>query len=100
MTEEDLKKHRAGDRVRELVRFQVARTRGYFEAGLPLIDQLSGHLRIDVALFSRGGWAILDKIEQQDYDTLSTRPTLSNREKLGLFLSTVLSRKRETWTGR
>ncbi len=100
VTEEDLREHRAGNRVKELVFFQVTRTRGYFEAGLPLIDLVNGHLKIDIALFSRGGLAILDKIKQQNYDTLSTRPILAKKEMLGLFFSTLLSRRWKTWIDR
>jgi len=88
---EDLERNRANDHVRQLLHFQVTRTRDYFAAGLPLIDRVGGHLKVDIALFSRGGLAILDKIEQGGFDTLSSRPTLTKREKLGLFLSTVLS---------
>lgn len=88
---EDLERNRANDHVRQLLHFQVTRTRDYFAAGLPLIDRVGGHLKVDIALFSRGGLAILDKIEQGGFDTLSSRPTLAKREKLGLFLSTVLS---------
>lgn len=88
---EDLERNRANDHVRQLLHFQATRTRDYFAAGLPLIDRVGGHLKVDIALFSRGGLAILDKIEQGGFDTLSSRPTLTKREKLGLFLSTVLS---------
>ena len=66
VTEEDLAKDEANDPVKELLRFQVVRTRDYFKAGLPLIDRVHGHLKVDVALFSRGGLAILDKIKQQN----------------------------------
>lgn len=95
--EEDLAKDGASDWVRKLLRFQVRRTIDYFETGLPLIDRVHGHLKVDVALFSRGGLAILDKIEEQGFDTLSARPTLAKREKLGLFFSTLLSRRWKTW---
>jgi len=90
VTKDDLAGDVANDPVKDLVRFQVKRTADFFDAGLPLIDRVRGHLKVDVALFSRGGLAILDKIEQQDYDTLSARPTLSKREKLALFFSTLL----------
>lgn len=98
--EGDLAKDKANERVRELVRFQVERTKDFFKGGLPLIDRVCGHLKVDVALFSRGGLAILDKIEQADYDTLSTRPTLDKKEKLSLFLSTLLAKRRgRRWIG-
>jgi len=87
--EVDLAADRADASFKELLRFQVERTREYFKAGLPLIDRVRGHLKVDIALFSRGGLAILQKIEKSGFDTLRTRPTLNKREKLMLFLSTV-----------
>jgi len=62
-----------------------------------LIDRVRGHLKVDISLFSRGGLAILEKIEAQGYDTLAHRPTLGKREKLILFLSTLLSNGRALW---
>ncbi len=97
VSESDLAAAPAPEQVRKLVRFQVVRARGYFRDGLPLLDRVSGRLRVDIALFSRGGLAILDKIEAQSYDTLSRRPTLSKAEKMRLFLSTLASRRYERW---
>jgi squalene synthase HpnC len=92
--EVDLAADRACEPLKELLRFQVERTRGYFRDGLPLIDRVRGHLKVDIALFSRGGLAILRKIEEQGYDTLMRRPTLPKGEKIVLFLSTLLSGRR------
>lgn len=86
----DLDADRAGDRLRRLMMFEVARTRAYFAAGLPLLDRVKGRLRIDLALFSRGGLAILDELERQSFDPLVRRPTLDGRTKALLFLSTML----------
>ncbi len=102
VSEKDLAANRASEEVRALMRFQVERARKYFCAGFPLIDRVRGHLKVDIALFSRGGLAILEKIEAQGYDTLAHRPTLGKREKLSFFLSTVLSKgltakKRALW---
>lgn len=97
VSESDIAATRANEQVRALVRFQVDRARGYFRDGLPLLDRVSGHLRVDIALFSRGGLAILDKIAAQDYDTLSRRPVLSKGEKMRLFLSTLVSPRYERW---
>jgi len=89
--EEDLAAPRARAAVKALMQFQTERTREYFCAGFPLIDRVRGHLKVDIALFSRGGVAILEKIEAQGYDTLARRPTLGKREKLILFFATLLS---------
>ncbi len=98
VTAADLDADAATPRLRALMKFQVDRAWDYFRAGFPLLDRISGHLRVDVALFSRGGIAILRKIEALNYDTLSRRPTLSSAEKMRLFLSTVLSPRYARWT--
>jgi len=77
--------------LRSLVRFQVERTRRYFAEGLPLLDTVRGRLRLALALFSRGGLAILDRIEAQDFDTLDARPTLGRSDKIRLAISSILS---------
>jgi squalene synthase HpnC len=96
--ERDLEAGVGNRAFRELLRFQVERTREYFRAGLPLIDLLDGHLKVAVALFSRGGLAILNKIEQGRFDTLRTRPRLSRKEKMGLFVASCLLRRRKRWS--
>ena len=57
-----------------------------FPEGLPLADQVDRRLAIDLDLFSRGGMRVLDKIEQQDYDVLRSRPAISKVERVGLLL--------------
>ena len=89
----DLHADRASANLKDLMRFQVDRARAYFRAGLPLIDRVRGHLRVDLTLFSLGGLAILRKIQQQGYDTLSRRPSLSGPEKVRIALSALLSRR-------
>ena len=95
--EEDLAAGEATERFVELMRFQVERARDHFRRGLPLIDRVRGPLRVDIALFSRGGLAILDKIEHLGYDTLKRRPTLTKSEKIRLLLSTLVSRRWRRW---
>lgn len=93
VTEAALAADSGGEAFRRLLEFEVARARGLFAEGLPLVDRISGRLSVDLALFSRGGLAILDKIEKHGYDTLAERPSLSRAEKAGIFLTTV-ARKR------
>jgi squalene synthase HpnC len=59
----------------------VGQTRQLFHRGLPLVRLVPEELRVQVELFARGGLAILRKIERQDYDVWSRRPTLSRWEK-------------------
>jgi squalene synthase HpnC len=72
--------------MRESVDF----SRGYFEAGLPLIRKVDRRLSLDLELFSRGGMRILDKIERQGYDVLSKRPKISKPERVGMLLGAML----------
>lgn len=89
ITEADLAADRGSEAFRRLVEFEVGRTRALFAEGLPLVDRVSGHLRVDLALFSRGGLAILDKIESQGYDTVVRRPSLSRADKGRIFFLAV-----------
>ena len=75
---------------RDLMAFEVERARGLFRRGMELVDTLGGRAKLDVALFSLGGVNVLDAIERQGYDVLSSRPTLSGATKLRLMLSTTL----------
>ena len=90
-TEQELASGVAGEPFRRLLAFQVARARALFREGAPLVDTLVGPVKLDVALFTRGGVAVLDAIERQDYDVLSVRPALSRTRKGALFASTWLA---------
>ncbi len=91
--ESDLAADRGSEAFRRLLEFEVERARSLFAEGLPLADRVSGHLRVDLALFLRGGLAILDKIERQSYDTLVRRPRLSRAEKGSIFLKALFRRR-------
>lgn len=78
---------------RRLLAFEVERAMALFQEGAALVPALEGPARLDVALFTRGGVALLDAIRKRDYDVLSARPTLSRHRKAALFLSTWLSWK-------
>jgi squalene synthase HpnC len=77
---------------RELLRFQVGRTRLFFERGASLIPLLPRSLRAQVDLFRLGGEAILNAIERQNYDVWTIRPTVGKREKAGLLCRALIRR--------
>ncbi len=81
------------DGWRQLMAFQVERAMGLFRQGAALVETLEGPARFDVALFTRGGVAVLDAIRRQDYNVLSRRPHLSKAAKARLFLSAWLTSK-------
>ena len=69
------------------------RTWRLFEKGHALPPTLeTPRLRATVRLFSRGGEAVMKKIEAQGLDTLSRRPKLSKAEKLRLLATASLGR--------
>ena len=77
---------------REMMRFEVARTREWFAQGLPLTGKVSRELAIDIELFSRGGMEILNAIERQDYAVLGHRPAISKTRKLALVARAALGK--------
>ena len=92
-SDEELAEGLVNDAFRGLMAFEVARARALFHDGLGLVGTLDGRFKLDVALFSRGGMAILDAIERQEYDVLSHRPTLSRAAKLRLLVATAVKVK-------
>ena len=88
--EADLLALRFDERFRDLMSFQVRRTRELFRRGLELVPTVRGRLRLDLRLFSLGGLAVLDAIEAAGYDTLGRRPKLSRARKALLALRGLL----------
>jgi squalene synthase HpnC len=72
-----------------VMREVAGRARQLFLEGLPLAGMVDRRLAIDLDLFSRGGMRVLDKIAQQGYDVLGTRPAISRMERVGLLLGSV-----------
>jgi hydroxysqualene synthase len=97
-TEHEFSRRIVDDRFRDLIRFQVERTREFFRDGAPLVEEVGGGLRKELALTIRGGEAILDKIERMRYDVLSNRPVLTTSEKLILLAGWVW--KTRVWKRR
>ena len=92
-SEDELARGTVNDGFRWLMVFEVGRARELFHRGLKLVGTLDGRLKLDVALFSAGGMKVLDAIEGQGYDVLSSRPALSKAAKVRLMLGTMLRLK-------
>ena len=76
---------------RRMMQELVADARNRFHAGKPLVESVPKILRTDISLFIRGGLAILDAIEQIQFNVLKTRPALSRWTKLRLLLEAVFT---------
>ncbi len=92
-TEEELARGEYTPAFRDLMAFQVNRTRRLFDDGLPLVDTLEGIFKLHVKLFTLGGVRVLDAIERQNYDVLSRRPTVTKARKTWLLTKTWLQMK-------
>ena len=75
----------------DLMRFQVDRTREFFDRGEPLGRALPWAARLNVAPFGRGGRAVLDAIAGQRYDVWTRRPVVSGRRKLGILFGSLVA---------
>ncbi len=87
VSEAQIAARRCDQNFRELMRFQVARTRRLFARGADLPARVKGAARLDIRLFTLGGLHILDAIERLEYDVLATRPTLSKPARLRIMLA-------------
>jgi len=86
---EDLNARRFTPGFREAMREIVGKARELFIEGLPLVGMVERRLALDLDLFSRGGLAVLDKIERQDYDVLRARPAITRFERARLLFASL-----------
>jgi squalene synthase HpnC len=92
VAEADIAGGKSTPQFRDLVRFEVERTRGYFDRGEALLPLLPREARVNVELFIRGGLAILRAIEREGYDVLARRPVVTKFEKVKLLLRALTGR--------
>jgi squalene synthase HpnC len=88
-TEEDLAEGKESPAFRAVMREIVGIARGLFARGTPLVAKVDRRLAVDIDLFSRGGTLILDKIEEQDYNVLRRRPSVTKAERVKLLLAAL-----------
>jgi hydroxysqualene synthase len=81
VTEADIKTLKPTKAIRDLLRYQVARTRALYERGRPLLGKLGNDLKLELALIWLVGTTLLEKIEDADYDVFSQRPSIGRRDK-------------------
>lgn len=73
--EDHLRQRLCGPAFRELMRFQVDRARQMMLEGKPLVQNLEGRFRLEIAITVQGGLRILEKLENAGYDMFRRRPT-------------------------
>ena len=84
--DEDLLARRFTPAFAQMLEFEVARTRDLMFRGYRLVDLIPAECRPTLELFIEGGLAILARIEQGGFNTLSRRPALTKWDK-GLLVA-------------
>jgi squalene synthase HpnC len=93
-TTADLAAGHAGEPLRRVLAFEVARARELLAAGAPLIDELHGRARLAVAAFVAGGRAALDAIERAGHDVLPGPPRAGRGRRLQALVGVLIDRRR------
>jgi len=88
-SEEELLGLRCSQAFKDLMCYQVERTEQMFQEGKPLLADVGRDLRMELKMTWKGGMRILRKIEQQDYDVLALRPSLSMLDKTAILFSSL-----------
>lgn len=86
----ELQERRFSPSFRDLMEFEVQRTRGLFDQGKPLLANVGRDLSLEMRLTWHGGTHILEKIRRLDHDVLHHRPKLSLSDKISLFLRALI----------
>ena len=82
----ELSSRHVDDRWRQLLTFQIDRTREFFMGGRELPEKVRPELRRQLRLTWLGGMAVLSKIEAVGYDVFQARPSLGMADFLRLYL--------------
>ncbi len=89
VTDEQLIARVFDGKVRAMMEFLVGDARARLARGERITQLVSRELASTLQLFVNGGYAILDAIAAQDYDTLRARPVVTKGAKLRLLLGAV-----------
>ena len=88
--EADLRMGVCNEKFVELMKFQVNRSRAFFEQARPLLKRLRWPLRWAVCVTWYGGRETLRRIRKHGFDALTHRPVLRDWDWLPLIVRTVL----------
>ena len=89
VTVDELKTGSPGPKFKGLLRFEVERARDYFVRGKPLCAAVGGRLGLELRAVWSGGWRILDRIEENDFDVFARRPEITFSDKWRVVLGAL-----------
>ncbi len=92
VTDEQIAARRFDGNFREMMEFLVEDARGRLQRGERLVGLVEPDLAATLRLFVHGGYAILDAIAAQGYDTLRQRPVVSKAKKLQLLCGALVGK--------
>ena len=75
-----------------LMKFEVDRARTMFAEGAALGALVDKRVRLDIEMFTQGGLEVLRLIEQQNYDVLTRRPSVSKRRQFAILFHRLFAR--------
>ncbi|MCI0741872.1 MAG: squalene/phytoene synthase family protein [Gemmataceae bacterium] len=87
-----LRRRERSEAFRKLMRFEVERARGYYDAAWPLVPLLSREGRAIFLLMAKSYRGLLEEIEKRDYDVFSARITLGRWKKWRFALEALPAR--------
>lgn len=92
VTNEDLRADGGTGKVRQLLKYQVERTKKLFLEGKPLIQSINKNFAFELKMTLYGGMRVLEKIEIMQYETRRRRPTLSKLDWAAIALRSLTTR--------
>jgi squalene synthase HpnC len=94
VSDEQLIERRFDANVRGMMEFLVEDARARLKRGERIVELVDRDLAATLRLFVRGGYAILDAIAAQGYDTLKARPKVTKAAKMRLLGGALVGKVR------
>lgn len=91
VTEYQFELRKNNTNFKQLLKYQVDRTKKLFEEGRKLLPGLPKELKRQIQMTIFGGEKILEMIEEKHYDVLHSRPYLFKLDYIKIFLRTFLN---------
>jgi len=89
VTPEQLLSGKEDDHFRELMRFEAARARAYYQESAPLMDLIAPRSRRSLWVLREVYQRLLSEIERANYSVLSRRINVPTHVKIGLILRAI-----------
>lgn len=93
VTESQIANRDAGNNWRDLMLFQIERTRRMLLAGAPLGRTLPGRIGLELRMIVMGGSRILEKLQASGGDVFHDRPELRSFDWMIMFFRALLGRR-------